>query len=578
MATKTTRSRRARADDRSAPLSPEVRWYLESRGYAAPSCVPLIRTPEPRDVPGAMFDPARVDRVIKALRALRHTQGKWAGRPLEPDAWQVAYVLAPVFGWVAPDESGRLVRIIRKLFVEVPRKNGKTTLTSGLLLYLAFADGEAGAQVYAVAASKLQARFAYDPAKALAEKAPAMRAAKVRPMKDRIEQDSSGSYMTVVSSVGDLIHGANVHGAGIDELHVHKTNDVVDAVESGTGARDEPLVIIITTAGDNKPNTPYANRRDYIERLAKKVFNDNTQYGVVFAAELADDPFSEATWRKANPGYGVSPTAAFMRAEAEKAKNSPVDLGRFLRLHLGVRTNQRTRYLDLKAWDRNAVRPTPAEELRGRAAVGGLDLASVSDLCALCWLLPDGRGGYDALWRHWMPAARLPEMSKRTAKAAELWVRRGWLTLTEGDVVDYGFIEQAILDDAELLRVAQLGYDPYNATQLVNNLVNAGVEMAPVKQGIMTLSAPMKEIQRLMLKGTKREPLLRHDGNGLVRWEVDNLAVKTDASDNVKPDKSVSADKIDGISALATAMHSALALAGEFERESAYEDRGLFTV
>ena len=165
----TTRSRRTRSD-----LSPEVLWYLESRGYEVPTCRPLIRTPEPRTVRGALFDPGRVDRVIRALRLLPHTQGKWAGRPFEPDPWQVAYIIAPVFGWVAPGDDGELVRIAQYVYVELPRKNGKTSLGARLMMYLAFADGEPGAQVYTVAASKDQARHAFDPLRQIALASPAL--------------------------------------------------------------------------------------------------------------------------------------------------------------------------------------------------------------------------------------------------------------------------------------------------------------------------------------------------------------------------------------------------------------------
>src|SRR5690606_25071723 len=444
---RTTRSPQTgkRRTKRTHGLSPEVLWYLEARGRSIPECVPAIRTPEPRDVPGAYFDPARVDRVIQALRCLRHTQGKWAGRPLEPDDWQVAYIIAPVFGWVKPVEGdpGRSVRIVRDLYVEVPRKNGKTTLASGLALVLAFADQEPGAQVVAVAGSEKQARFCFDPAKKLATASPQLKTAAVKPLRPRIIQPSTDAYFEVAASVADLLHGANLHAAVVDELHVHKAPDVIDAVESGTGARDQPLIITITTADDGRPDSVYAHKREYVEKLARGVFTNPSQYAVVFAADkedgVGDAPFREETWRKANPGYGVSPTREFMRAAAEKARQNPVELARFLRLHLGLRTKQQTRYIPLEVWDRNAGL-VEQEALAGREAYGGLDLAATSDLSALCWVFPDREGGYDAVWRLWTPEANLPKLNERTAKAAEMWVRQGWLTVTSGEVMDYDYI------------------------------------------------------------------------------------------------------------------------------------------
>lgn len=559
----------------SADLSAEVRWYLESRGYSMPECSPAMRTPEPSRVPGAVFDASRVDKVIAALRCLRHTQGKWAGKPLEPESWQVAYILAPVFGWVTLSDSGQYVRIIRSVYVDIPRKNGKTTLLSGLLLVLAFADGEPGAQVLAVAGSERQARHCFDPAAQLARSSPELKSAGIKALQSRIVQESTGCYFEVAASIGDLLHGANIHAAGIDELHVHRTSDVVDAVESGTGAREQPLVVTITTADDGRPETPYAHKRDYIERLARGAVKQASMYGVIFAATEGDDPFVESTWIKANPGYGISPTRAFLADEAAKAQQNPVNLARFLRLHLGLRAKQETKYFELPVWDRNAGL-VDETKLRGRKAFGGLDLASTSDLTALCWLFPDDDGGYDAIWRLWTPEANLTRLNDRTAGGAKLWARQGFLRLTPGEVTDYAIVRAQIKKDMTAFRVAELAYDPWNATQLVTDLMGDGAPMVTVRQGYASLSPPMKQVSRLLLEGTPERPLLRHGGNPAMRWMVDNIAVAMDPAGNVKPDRARSADKIDGVAALVTAM--ARAMVATKPRRSAYEDGELEVV
>jgi phage terminase large subunit-like protein len=575
-----TRSRTPAADrepDPVAPLSPEIRAYLKARNLTVPRwCRPSTRTPEPRDVPGAVFSFDAVDRVVRALRTMRHTQGKWRGRPLEPDPWQVAFVLAPVFGWLAPNDEGIYVRIIRNAYVDLPRKNGKTTLAAGLALYLGFADGESGAQIVAVAASKDQARKCYDPAAQICKRSPQMHAAGVVAMRNRIVRQSDGSYFEVASALGDLLHGANVHGAVVDELHVHKTPDVLDAVESGTGAREQPLVIIITTPDDGTPHTVYANKRHYVDQLARGTFADPSQYGVVFGVRETDNPFAEATWRRANPGYGVAPTAEFMRAEARKARNSPIALARFQRLNLGIRTKQGTRFFTLSQWDRSAgmVRE---DRLAGRTAYGGLDLAATTDLAALCWLFPDDDGeGFDALWRIWTPESQVSALDKRTAGAASLWVKQGWLTTTPGDVIDYDVIKSRVLDDLDAFTVAGLGVDPWNATHLTNQLTGEGVPIASVRQGFVTLSPALKTVKRLLVSGTARRPLLRTGGNPVARWCADNLAVATDAAENVKPDKARATDKIDAISALVTAM--ALGMAHQPAERSAYAEHGMSVV
>lgn len=566
-----TRSR-SRSDAVAADLSPEVEWYLSDRGYRLEDWQrPLWRTKEPRNVRGAYFDPARVDRVIDALGRMRHTQGKWAGRPLKPDAWQVAYVIAPIFGWVKADSSGAVLRIIRTAWIEVPRKNGKTTIAAGLGLYLGFADGEHGAQVIAAAGSKDQAMNAFRPAFLIAGNSPDFKSAGIESMKKEIVRPSDQSFMKAVGSIGDLLQGSNPSGFIADEMHVHKDMSVIDALESGTGARDQPLGFIITTADDGGLHTPYAQRRRHVEQLCKGVVKSQTEYAVVFAASAEDDPFSEDTWKRANPGYGVSPTRAFMVAESEKAKSSPLNLSRFLRLNLNVRTKQETKFISLHAWDRNRGLVVESK-LAGTECYGGLDLASVSDLSALCWLFPTGDDEYTALWRYWTPEDNVPELDKRTVGMASEWVKEGWLTTTPGNVQDYDFIRAQVRRDAERFRVLSLGFDPYNASQLTNDLASDGLPLVKVRQGYLTLSAPTKQMQRIVMKGTETHPRLVHGGNPVTRWCMDNLAVTVDPAGNVKPDKKKSGDKIDGIAALVNALSEAM---NEEQARSSYEGHDL---
>lgn len=563
------------AELRKLKLSPEVVWYMRSRGLRLPDSPPAFKTPEPRRMKGARFDPARVDRVLKAFGLLRHTKGQWAGRPLTPDVWQVAYILAPVFGWVCWDEDANAyVRVHNHLYVEVPRKNGKTTLMGGIGIYLTCADGEKGAEVVAAATTEKQARFVFDPVRQLALKAPALKDY-VKPLSGRIVHPRSGSYMEPVASVAEALHGGNIHGGLVDELHVHKSPDLVTTIETGTGSRTQPLIAIITTADDGRTDTIYARKRDYIEKLSQRVLKDASTYGVVWCADEDDDPFVEATWRKANPGYGVSPTRAYLRDAANRAKNSPLERAAFMRLHLGVRTNADSRYIDLPTWDRNAGLLEPTKLAR-RVAYGGLDLAATSDLCSLCWCFPTDDGSYDVLWRHWCPEEAFRTLNTRTAGAAQVWRKQGWLNVTPGNVADYDYIREQINRDREGFDVHGIGYDPWNATQLVNDLTGDEAPMVQLRQGYGTMSAPLKHIKHLLLEGAPDKPRYRHGGNPLMRWQTTNLAVAMDAAGNVKPDKKNSADKIDGWSAAVDAM--AMAMAADPPQRSAYEDDDLMVV
>ena len=549
---------------------------MQDRGYAVPDCPPLIKTPEPREVPGARFDPSKVDLVIAAFRQLRHTKGRFAGQRFEPEPWQVAYLLAPVFGWVRRSvDSGRWVRIITEFYVDIPRKNGKTTTVSGIGIYLTAADGEHGAQVLAAATTKEQARFVFDPIRQLVNRSPGLKR-HLRALQSKITHAASGSYFQPIANAGDAQHGADIHGALVDELHLHKDMALIEALSTGTGSREQPLVGYITTADAGRRHTPYDQKRTLIEQLARGVLKRATTYGVVFAASKTDDPFVESTWRKANPNYGISPTKRYMVEAAEKAKDSPAELARFLRLHLGIRTKQETRYLDLDAWDVNAAM-VDETRLKGRECFGGLDLGSTSDLTAAVWVFPDG-DAFDVVMRCWAPEDSLEELNQRTADAATNWVKQGWLTLTPGNVTDYDFVEAQINRDRDDFLVQELAFDRWNAQQLVNNLMNEGAPMITMGQGFASMSAPTKDLQRLLKVGARVDehgvpikPLIRHGGNPLLRWMVDNFAVAMDPAGNVKPDKANAGDKIDGVVALIMALARAVAAREEMPT-SAYDD------
>lgn len=543
----------SRADLERLSLSPEVAWYMQDRGIPLPDCPPQIKTPEPGEtLREARFDADRVDKVLRSFAMLRHTKGKWAGQSLKPDPWQVAYILAPVFGWVRfDDDADRWVRVIRELYVDIPRKNGKSTTLGGIAVYMTAADGEHGAEVLAAATTTAQAGFVFAPVKALCDKAPALKG-HLKPYAAKIVHPASASYFQAISSVADAQHGANIHCFVVDELHVHKTPDMVETLETGTGSRDQPLGAMITTADDGRPGTIYARKRKRIEQLATRVLTDETTYGVVFAADKDDDPFVEATWRKANPGFGVSPTRSYLAKEAAKAKDSPADLAKFLRLHLGIRTKQETRYLELPPWDASAGTVDDLA-LAGRACHGGLDLASVNDLAALCWDFPGDGGKHDLLWRFWLPEDRLRDLDRRTAGEASVWVREGRLTLTPGNVIDNDFIVAATLQDAARFDVQTIGFDRWGATDVVRRLGEEGLTCVPVGQGFASVSAPLKEILRLVLSR-----LYVHGGNPVMRWMIDNLAVRMDPAGNVKPDKDRAAEKIDGVAAAVIAMRECM--------------------
>jgi phage terminase large subunit-like protein len=575
-------------------MSAEVAHYMLSRGLKLPEPwqAPLFKTPEASEtVRAAVFSAEAVDKVLNTFRHLVHTKGQWAGRPLTPDPWQVAYILAPVFGWVEYDkEFDDYIRIVRECWVEVPRKNGKSTLIGGLGIYMSCADGEAGAECVAAATTERQAGFVFDPVRSLVNNSPALKPY-AKAYRKKIIHLATASEFAVVSSVAEGMHGANLHFYCVDEVHVHKSAELIETIETGTGSRRQPLGVLITTADDGAPDTVYVRKRHRIVQLAQRVYHDATTYGVIWAAaeseedarERGIDVYSEHAQRLANPGYGVSPTKAYLKRQAVVAAESPADLSKYLRLHLGIRTKQQTTYLTIASWD-NCSSVVDEARLVGRRAFGGLDLASASDFCAYCLIFPSRTGeddgtpvSYDVLWRFYVPEGALPALEKRTTKGLiDQWRREGRMTVTTGNVTDYDAIKADIERDRRSFDVAEVAYDPWNSTQIVNDLTTLGLDMVPVRQGYASLSPPLKELKRLLLASTPELPLFRHGSHPIARWMVGNLAVAMDPAGNVKPDRKRSADKIDGVASANLALSRAMAAPPE--RKSAYEERGLSVV
>lgn len=502
-------------------------------------------------VDGAWFDVDAVAKVLKAFRALRHTKTRrWYGKPLDPEPWQVVWVIAPVFGWKHPDGT----RIIRVLYVEVPRKNGKSTLSSGLGLVLLAADGEPGAEVYAAAGSRDQAKIVQGAAGKMVQSSPAFRQ-RVTVLRDVIEYPSTGSVFRALSRIAEAAHGLNVHGGIIDELHVHKSRDLVDAIETGTGARDQPLIVFITTADEGEDGTIYAEKHGYTEMVAAGTVQDASHYGVVWAASETDDPFARDTWVKCNPGLGVTVSEEYLAKEAGKAAKSPGYFPTFLRLHLNRRIRQRAKWFDPRHWDTGGMLVEP--DLAGRACYGGIDLGNTRDFTAYGWLFPplddDPDGGkWKFLARLYLPEAAV-ERRGRLKNQILTWADQGWVTITTGTTADYDRIEADIMRDADRFDVVEVAYDPWNAPQLVKHLEEGGLTVWSLPQNMARLNTPSKQLD--VWVANER---LNTGGNPALRWMALNAITRGDSNGNIAPDKKHSEDNIDGIAALVNSVGAAL--------------------
>ena len=529
-------------------------------------CPPTVVTPCPGDgIDGAWFDVDAVMKAVRAMCALRHTKGRWAGRPLKPDPWQIVWFLAPVFGWryslTDPDEELAGWRIVREAYIEIPRKNGKSTLSSAIALVLLAADGEQGGEVYAAAASKDQAKIVFAAAKAMANGSPELRR-KTDRLNELIRHPKSESIMRVITSDGDINQGLNPHGSIIDELHAHKDREIVDALEGGTGARTQPMTVVITTADDGSDGTIYDEKHDRVRKLAGGVFRIPSVWGAIWTADPEADPYDERTMRAANPGFGRSVTRSYLLDRAARARTSPSYFPAYCRYHLNRRMRQQARWIRLEDYDQSGnLAPVDPAALVGRECYAGLDLSATSDFTACQLVFPDDdHERVQVLTKLWLPEDGLEERAKKDDIDYFAWARNGWIELTEGNVVDYDVILEYVLDAKKVFDLRSVRYDRWQAGALVNRFTAAGIEASPISQTYSGMSDPTKEMERLI-----KLERFQHGGHPVLRWMVDNTEILRDTKnpDNVrpiKPKRETTAKRIDG------AVGSIMALDGWIRR------------
>jgi phage terminase large subunit-like protein len=502
---------------------------------------------------------------------LVHTTGRWAGHPFRLEAWQRRDLITPLFGTVQwSREANRWVRQYSDLWLELPRRNGKSSLLAGIALVLTVADDEPGAEVFGCALDREQAGKVFDIAERMVDLSPVLsRRLKVYRQARRIVDEATGSYYCIISgdAAGNLGH--NPHGVVFDEVLTQKDRQLWDAMRNSFGSRDQPLFLAATTAGAD-PSSLAAQEHEYSSRVADRRITDRRRLVYIRGAPTDarwDDP---AVWRKANPALGRFLSIEALRRDAKTALASPAAQTAFRQFRLNQWVRPVTFWLDLGRWDATAGMVVESK-LAGRRCYGGLDLANTRDVTALCWVFPDDADppGYDAVWRYFLPEELVPSLDARTAGAASAWVRQGWITLTPGDVLDHKAVLAQIDRDAQAFDVAELAYDRWGMAQMMTDLADAGLTVVPFGQGYASMGPASRELERLMLAAQ-----LRHGGNPVSRWMAANAVVRRDPAGNIKPDKEHSGDKIDGIVALAMALDRAVRHAGGAPR-SVYEDRGL---
>lgn len=495
-----------------------------------------------------------------------HVKGELGGKPFLLLDWEREFV-SNLFGWKVI-ETG--LRRYREAFVFVPRKQGKSPLGAAMALYLLIVDNEPGAELVSVAADREQARAIFDTARFMVKQNDKLDEL-VSAYRNAIMAKQGASVYKVVSSDAGGKHGGNLHAALFDELHAQKDRELYDVIQTSFGARRQPLLISFSTAGYDRESICY-EVYETARQVSEGVIRRDWFYPVMFLAEPEDDWTSEETWKKANPSLGHTVKIEYLRQEFQKALSSPAYQNTFKRLYLNMWTSQETRWLDMAAWDACGNTELNPKLLEGSVCYAGLDLASVSDIAAFVLDIPNEPGEEES--HTWLPSlfvpeARINDPGFKDRDIYRAWVDQGYMIATPGNVIDYDYIIQEIERLGELYKIKEIAFDRWGATQISQTLTNMGFTLIGFGQGYVSMSPPTKEVERLVRQGR-----VRHGNHPVMRWMADNVMVTTDAAGNIKPDKSKSRQKIDGIVAAIMATDRAVRHSVE-QKESVYESRGL---
>jgi len=511
------------------------------------------------------LDIPTVDRWCSFLERLPHTKGRWAAKSerLKLQPWQV-FLVVNIFGWL--DESGN--RRFREVYVEVPRKNGKSLLVAGIGLGMLVLDGEFSAEVLCGAATESQAMHVFGPARAMCRMVPDL-AAKYKisvAAKSLYTEADGGKFQPLVGDPGD---GANCSCGIADEFHEHPNSNLVDTLVTGMGSRNSPLMIYITTAGQDVGGPCFSKRED-VTKILKGTVEDDSIFGVIYTIDTDDEWASEDVLRKANPNYGISVSEDFLKGQLKQARRSAIRQAAYKTKHLNVWVGAKAAWMNMLAFQA-CRKHLNIDNFRGRKCFVALDLASKIDLAAMAILFPGESSGdvWTVFCKHYLPEeAIFDERSDRYAA----WHADGWMTTTPGNVIDYEYIEEDLKSIAKHHQVVEVPYDPFQATQFSQRMLKEGLPMVEYGATVKNFSEPMKELESKVLSRS-----IQFDMDPVLFWAAGNVCARLDLKDNIFPNKvqKDSSAKIDPIVATIMAMARALF----HERETTpYEDHDLYVV
>lgn len=509
------------------------------------------------------------ERVIRFVEKMPHIKGPDAGRSLILAPWQ-RFIYLNVFGWRLRNTKARR---FRKVYTEIPRGNGKSTMVAPAALYMLSADNESGAEIYSAAVTRDQAKIVFTTARNMAMRmGPYLKRAGVNILSNAIAQDRTASTFQPLSADARSLDGLNIHLAILDELAQHKTREVHDVIETATGKRLQPLMWMITTAGPNQGGIGF-EIHDYAEKILNGVVDDDSFFALIYTVDPGDDWTQPDVWEKANPNWGHSVQPDTIKQLAQRAIQVPSFQNAFQMKHLNIWTNASVAWLDSTRWSQQAL-PYDEDNFLGEECMIGLDLASKVDIAAKVKIFRRPNDA-DVSSKHpykyfILPTLYLPESAVQENRNANYsgWVLGGHLVTTPGDVIDFSYIEEDLQSDAEKFNVVDIPFDPWQATQLAQRMTEKGLPMVEFGSTVRNFSEPTKEFEALVRQG-----LLFHNNNPCFNWMVSNLVVKEDRKGNIFPRKERDENKIDGPVASIMALARWLFMIEEKEqKKSIYSD------
>lgn len=515
------------------------------------------------------YDKNLADYAVMFIEQLCHTKGTWAGKPFELIDWQ-EQIIRDLFGVIKKNGY----RQFSTAYIEIPKKQGKSELAAAVALLLTCGDGEERAEVYGCAADRNQAKIVFDVAVDMVRFCPALsKRVKILASQKRLEYLPTHSFYQVLSADVANKHGFNTHGVIFDELHTQPNRKLFDVMTKGSGdARMQPLFFLITTAGNDTHSICYEQHEKALDIMSGRKI-DSTFYPVIYGADESEDWTDPAVWKKANPSLGITVGIDKVKAACDSAKQNPGEENAFRQLRLNQWVKQSVRWMPMDRWDACSF-AVSEDDLEGRICYGGLDLSSTTDITAFVLVFPpqDEEDKYSILPYFWVPEDTLDLRVKRDHVPYDLWERQGLLMTTEGNVVHYGFIEKFIEELGTRFNIREIAFDRWGAVQMVQNLEGMGFTVVPFGQGFKDMSPPTKEFMKLTLEGR-----IAHGGHPVLRWNMDNIFIRTDPAGNIKADKEKSTEKIDGAIATIMALDRAIRC-GNDNTASVYDSRGILFI